>query len=318
MREDVLELVKSIKEPSTRTTNLYSWLALRGAAWMIDRGKVTSSEDSSSPGSSRRRSEKEQEKLLEREKREILRSIVRATRTRDRDEEGLARDLKTAEELMDEVEGALKRAGYRLRKVEVRLVSRGLVGASSGLGEIPFEVGLCFDPILNLPYIPGSSIKGAVRAAYERLKDDKEGGRGEDAKRLFGDTGEGAHAGLVGFTDAYPVRVDRVAANEPGYLLYPDVINPHYKDAENELDVRPVPVIHLTLAPGTVFRFYMFYTPEGRGPYRLRGDLAESPEQRLEALGSLDKAVLYALALGVGARTSVGYSRFEVVEYASV
>ncbi|MFN7106488.1 MAG: hypothetical protein ACK4M3_07920, partial [Pyrobaculum sp.] len=47
------------------------------------------------------------------------------------------------------------------------------------------------------------------------------------------------------------------------------------------------------------------------------GDLA-SANVTVDVLPLVDKAVLYAFARGVGAKTSVGYSRFRLVNYAAV
>ncbi|MEM2922354.1 MAG: type III-B CRISPR module RAMP protein Cmr6, partial [Candidatus Bathyarchaeia archaeon] len=176
------------------------------------------------------------------------------------------------------------------------------------------------DPTLNVPYIPGSTIKGAVRAGVFDLllkqkasKEDVE----RECKRLFGDN---ESASLIGFTDAYPVK-----KGEKGYLLYPDVMSPHYKsDTATELDVSPTPIIYLTIAPGTQFQFYLFYKRERGGGEKKRqlsvkdsqdSDLAETPVQDLSRLGILDRGLLYSFYRGVGAKTSVGYSRFEILSY---
>ncbi|MEM1943893.1 MAG: type III-B CRISPR module RAMP protein Cmr6 [Candidatus Caldarchaeum sp.] len=221
--------------------------------------------------------------------------------------------------LAEEMENALKACGYVVRRVKIKALSRGLVGASASYGKIPFEVGLSFDSFLNVPYIPGSTIKGAVRSGvYEILL--RSGRQEADADqicgRLFGDRGS---IGLIGFTDAYPVK-----AGVKEYLLYPDVMTPHYTDdTKNELEVRPNPVTFLTIAPSTTFQFYMFYR-KGRGERLLRvgtgldADLAENPVAEISSLGVVDMGLLYSFYRGVGAKTSVGYSRFEVVEYTKV
>ena len=200
--------------------------------------------------------------------------------------------------------------------VKVKLSSRGSFGASSDFGLIAFERGLSFDPLLNLPFIPSSSIKGAVRNGYFYLCRDKRGlseGEAEAACRLL--FGDDKCAGLVGFTDAYPVE-----AGEKGFVLYPDVMTPHYREGvKTEFDVEPTPIVYLTVAPGTVFQFYVFWKERdkrrvnmGKGPNR---DISPHPRPLIDELGLLDLAILYALGLGIGSKTSVGYSTFEVICY---
>lgn len=235
--------------------------------------------------------------------REELEKLVKAS------SQAFAASAKRVEGLLREVEDALLKLGYEVRKVKAKLSSRGLFGVGAPFGRAAFDVGLSFDPILNVPFIPGSTIKGAVRSAYAAL-----GGSKEDEERLFGSTSVGA--GLVEFTDAYPVEL-----SEEGYLLYPDVLTPHYRGAETELDAQPVPVVYLTVAPGTTFQFYVYFKLE-RGDRSVKleqgGDLAVQPEPDAAKLGLLDLAILYALGMGVGAKTSAGYSALKVVEYTPV
>jgi CRISPR-associated protein Cmr6 len=225
---------------------------------------------------------------------------------------------------VNEVKDALLNCNYSVKQVKVRALSRALIGVSETFGEIPFEVGLYFDPIMNVPYIPGSTIKGAVRAAtfdllYREMYlktnqvKDSEMFAEENCRRIFGGLmGKYQSAGLIGFTDAYPIDV-----GEHGLLLYPDVINPHYTDRTmTELDVTPTPIIYFTIAPGTKFHFFMFYRRR-RGERELCDeDLLESPT--VDRLGTVDRGLLYAFFRGVGAKTALGYSRFEILEYEEV
>lgn len=227
--------------------------------------------------------------------------------------------IEAVKRQLSEVESALKACGYEVKSVKIRAESNVIVGAAAVFGKIPFEVGLSFDGFLNVPYIPGSTIKGAVRSGvYEILLRNgrQEADADQICSRLFGDRGS---VGLIGFTDAYPVE-----AGVKGYLLYPDVMTPHYTDdTKNELEVRPNPVAFLTIAPGTTLQFYMFYWRK-RGERMLRvgmgddADLAENPAPEISTLGAVDTGLLYAFYRGVGAKTAVGYSRFEVVEYMKV
>jgi CRISPR-associated protein Cmr6 len=225
--------------------------------------------------------------------------------------------------ILENVLQALLRCGYEVRCVKIKAVSSAIIGGSETFGKIAFEVGLYFDPTLNIPYIPGSTIKGVIRAGvFDLLLEQKasEVYAEMECKKLFGDS---ESAGLVGFTDAYPIE-----KGEKGYLLYPDVMSPHYKsDTATELDVSPTPIIYLTTAPGTKFQFYLFYKRErGSGEKKRQltvrnsqgSDLAETPIQDPDRLGIVDCGLLYSFYRGVGAKTSVGYSRFEVLSYERV
>ncbi|MEM3404142.1 MAG: type III-B CRISPR module RAMP protein Cmr6 [Nitrososphaeria archaeon] len=192
---------------------------------------------------------------------------------------------------LDETKAAYSSLGFPILDLEARLTYRAVVGASSTFGQTAFEVGLSFDPLLNVPYIPGSSIKGAVKAASRLGKvipDDKM------LRELFGN-------GLVGrldFSDAYPVE-----GGVKGYILIPDVLTPHYskggEDVLEEDKIMPTPIPFLSIAPTTRFRF-------------LIADRAQKLDQPF--LETLLKAVAVAFSLGVGAKTALGYGAFELVK----
>ena len=242
--------------------------------------------------------------------------------------------LQHVRERLDQVKEALLRSGYRVKLCRVQTESRAVVGTASAFGKVLFEVGLSFDPILNVPYIPASTLKGAFRHALEELA-----GPGEAVRVFGGEAKRGQQtireAGLVGVTDAYPVSPDR-------RLLDPDVLTPHYsrggEAVEMEIDVEPVPVVFAAIAPGVEFEFYIYYnkalwrllggrslTSSGqlsRGADIHEGDLASAlgavSGSAAELLPLVDYAVIYALTRGIGAKTSVGYTRFKLLEYKAV
>ncbi len=269
--------------------------------------------------------------------------------------------INRAREIINEWSLALIANGYRVKVCEVEAVSRVIVGASEDFGRVPFEVGLFFDPIFNVPFIPGSSLKGALRYAFVDLVERKYGRK--DAEKLANEVfGSKNVAGLVGVSDAYPVSL-----GISGRLFEPDVVTPHYSFAATELDVKPNPVPFLTIAPGVRFRFLIFFNKEIYGyehelrarVYQKKGgrevaklgtvdseklgslmagegvkkvlsyavhfdakDLGEAMEKRrlrsVDAVPWIDRAILYAFARGVGAKTSLGYSRFKLVMYKAV
>ena len=256
--------------------------------------------------------------------------------------------------MIDEWSRALVANGYHVKVCEVEAVSRVIVGVSEVFGQVPFEVGLFFDPVLNVPYIPGSSLKGALRHALEDLVRVKHVGNAEElVSTVFGSE---KVAGLVGVSDAYPVSL-----GVNGRLFEPDVVTPHYPSAMTELDVKPNPVPFLTIAPGVRFRFLVFFNKEiysyehdrrAEKDRRRRiaklgivsseelrstrteeniedilryavhyddKDLGEAIKEKglksVNAVPWVDIAVLYAFARGVGAKTSLGYSRFKLIQY---
>ncbi|MBO3810272.1 MAG: hypothetical protein FGF50_11870, partial [Candidatus Brockarchaeota archaeon] len=149
-------------------------------------------------------------------KTDILEHLVKASK------ESAQSCCERAMGLLKAMSEAYRKAGYRLLNaktgvVEVKLASRGLFGGSQIFGSLLFEVGLEFDSYLNLPIIPASAIKGAISSSWDAL------GLGEDGRReIFGEPGK---MGMCIFSDAYPVK-----ANSEGFILYPDVMTPHYKD----------------------------------------------------------------------------------------
>lgn len=263
---------------------------------------------------------------------------------------------------LKEVKEALLANGYSIKLCRIRSLGRVIIGASEAFGKVPFEVGLFFDPVLNVPFIPGSSLKGAFRHALEELiYRDRASKNNKNAREIASEVasivfGSDEFVGLVGVTDAYPVKL-----GIKDLLFEPDVVTPHYPGASTELNVRPNPVPFLTIARNVEFEFYIYFNKriyEEKHEHGKRhrrnyaklgvvselgkaqtkqaghmssvkdyidnmihdGDLAEEFKKHgVQNLASLlpwvDRAVLYAFAKGVGAKTSVGYSRFAVIEY---
>lgn len=190
----------------------------------------------------------------------------------------------------DQIKQAYSSLRFPVLDLEARLTYKGLVGASSSFGQPAFKVGLSFDPLLNVPYIPGPSIKGAVKAAsiLKKVLPDK----------LLGEIFGNGSIGRLDFSDAYPVE-----RGAKGYILIPDVLTPHYskrgEDVLKEDQVVPTPIPFLSIAPTTKFRFLIV-------------DRAQKADQPF--LETLLKAVAVAFSLGVGAKTALGYGAFELVK----
>lgn len=235
--------------------------------------------------------------------------------------------LKKANSLLGELLNALKLTGSKTVTVDAKLVQRGLFGSSEYFGSAVLEVGMSWDPVLDLPVIPGSSVKGAVRSFCVEYVKKFKGLRREESESLcsalFGTSGGSGRAGVVSFLDALPVE-----AGEGGGLIRPDIINPHYNLSTNrslrtELDVTPVPVLHLAVSEGTVFRF-IIHVPRRAAALsgtravseisKLARHLGISPKDDTSLTASLTAAFLLAGALrsGLGARTLKGYGTFEL------
>ncbi len=143
---------------------------------------------------------------------------------------------------------------------------------------LPLEIGLAIHPLLNVPYIPGSSLKGLLSHFIDKAC-------GLDAVELFGDA---EHKGMLVVFDAYPVKWDKV--------IEPDVITPHYREVEGEIsevEASPTPLVYPTVPPGVEFAFIV------------------ATDADVECTVELQQRIANALARGVGARTSLGYGRFK-------
>jgi CRISPR-associated protein Cmr6 len=292
--------------------NMFSLVITYGSYLLILKGKQKTAEFKTGKNETGEKDEKNEEDYEE-SKRKFMEFMVKnGSNYFKQKKEEIKQYLN---ELKMNLQNYLGNRGY-IRGIEMRLTYRGSFGVSSIFGQIPFEVGLYIHPYFNVPYIPASSIKGAIRNAYySLLVQENENMDEEEIKKecdyVFGDSN---FAGLVGFTDALPIQ-----EGENGYILYPDIINPHYKDAVDEMSVQPTPIIFLTVAPGTTFKFFMYVIKErvnGKEKRRIESKhLINKPLPDLNKLGLLDKALLYGLAIGIGAKTALGYSQFMVIKY---
>ncbi len=176
----------------------------------------------------------------------------------------------------------------------------------TGVGEShPHEVSMVFDHNLGIPYIPASGVKGIVRFAHTLSIIDEAVARDPEVEKTgkFNDEeewtliplmfGKQDRCGKVVFLDAYPEKVPD---------LHIEIMNPHYAPYYSEgvppADYHnPTPIKFLTVTQGTVFIFRAIAFKESEIDMKVR-----------EALrGALTRE-------GVGAKTAVGYGRFEIDE----
>lgn len=163
----------------------------------------------------------------------------------------------------------------------------------------PLETGFLFDRRTGCPYLPGSSVKGLLRAAARLVqKGELEGSKDfwdEHLDRIFGpeiEPGALPRTGEAIFYDAFPTAWPS---------LQVDILTPHYKDYyEDTKNVvppadwhNPVPVAFLTVASNVRFRFYIV---TGK---------SEAAKNDFMELACLLKTALDWL--GIGAKKSAGY-----------
>jgi len=157
--------------------------------------------------------------------------------------------------------------------------------ASEVFGKQIFEVGLSWDPLLNLPYIPGSSLKGAFRSylEYENLKYDQFLGSGPESS-----SPEPESSSII-FLNSYPVRSE-------SNLLVPEVTTPIYgADKVREVEAMPKPVIYPVINKGVTFRIIIGVKGKGKAIENLLEDFMRESLKR-----------------GIGAKTLLGYGFMEL------
>ncbi|MBA2558131.1 MAG: type III-B CRISPR module RAMP protein Cmr6 [Chloroflexi bacterium] len=163
----------------------------------------------------------------------------------------------------------------------------------TGLGRShPVENGFAWHPTLGTPYLPGSGLKGVLKSWLEWSRE------GEAYDRRDEILGAPETVGSVAFLDLLPVGPPHLVA---------DIMTPHYadyyQDGKTPGDwMSPVPIPFLAVEAGQSWQCVVLAGRRDGG--------------QGESLAKLAAAALAeALAwLGAGAKTAVGYGRFEVDE----
>jgi CRISPR-associated protein Cmr6 len=193
--------------------------------------------------------------------------------------------IREAEKTVDESMKALEELGY-VKVMDSNFVT--LTPLAIGLRNPymePLEVSISWDPYINLPYIPATSLKGAV-ASLAWMNNSK----------LYDLLSKKDEASPIIFLDAYPVEILNKG------LLALDIINPHYREVEgriSEPESRPTPLRFLVVSRGVAFRIIVYVARRWLTPHR---------PLDLEGLRSL---IMDTLSRGIGAKTSIGYGRFK-------
>ena len=225
---------------------------------------------------------------------------------------------------------SLSGLGFSVAELFFRLDSQGLVGSGSGVFKPIFEVGLTVDPVLGVPYYPGSGIKGAVRSLTSELY-------GEDnvEKILFGHSaGEEGSVGHVFFSDMYPVGCSRDKCSVFRGL----VVNPHYyrggEPVEDELQVKTNRVVHIGISEGLVIGLVIGTRPiSDKNTRKKLAEMLQNPRfgddndmevpgiiKKLASSDDLDLTTIISLltmetlSKGIAARSNKGYNVFTPVE----
>lgn len=206
--------------------------------------------------------------------------------------------------------------------VEMQTDGRLIVGL--GLPH-PTDTGFLFERLTGCPYLPGSSVKGLLRATARLVAKkeldldagavqktaglDEAGARAavatardhwqEHHDRIFGpdrQSGRAAAQGEMVFFDAFP-------SSRP--YLHTDIMTPHHQEyyakrGEAGDWESPVPIPFLAVAPGQRFLF----------AFRSLHSAAEQAKNDMLQTRALLPAALDWL--GIGAKKSSGYGRFRV------
>lgn len=169
----------------------------------------------------------------------------------------------------------------------------------TGLGkEHPLESGMAFQKPYGVPYVAGSGVKGALRAACTRLHGDAVAGA------IFGvapepKKGIDGHKGVVNTWDLFPLMPEK------GGLFRADLNNPHFPDYYQKQSPptewqNPVPSYFLTLQAGLKWRLYAVLADHANE--------ADHPDWREIVTACVREVGEWA---GLGGKKSWGYGLFQ-------
>ncbi|WP_291765807.1 type III-B CRISPR module RAMP protein Cmr6, partial [Caldivirga sp. UBA161] len=211
---------------------------------------------------------------------------------------------------IDTVAKALEGLGYvTLINTNVVLLTRLAIGFNNPYTE-PLEPAISWDPYWNLPYIPASSLKGAMRSVAHNNK--------SQCLNAFGAQDESSSIIIL---DAYPVYCPQGKS-----LLTLDILNPHYRETEgevSEVQSRPTPLPFLTISRGVGLKVVVMVA-RSRIRERLKGKCSDKDISNYvyakanckEACTGEEfrKIIIEALQSGIGAKTALGYGIFNIQE----
>ncbi|MGC8597815.1 MAG: type III-B CRISPR module RAMP protein Cmr6 [Thermocladium sp.] len=203
---------------------------------------------------------------------------------------------------------ALEALGYAVAfKGVMMLLTRLSIGLSNPYME-PLEPAIAWDPYWNLPYIPASSLKGAMRFIAES--------KGNPCKMAFGNLNESSSIIVL---DAYPTYCLR------GSLISLDIINPHYRETEgriSEVQSKPSPLPFITVSRGVGFKIAILVARNRLKERTMACNdhdtnnyiyirTTQSNCEKACTEDELRNIIAAALENGIGAKTSLGYGIFD-------
>ncbi|WP_261310132.1 type III-B CRISPR module RAMP protein Cmr6 [Saccharolobus shibatae] len=233
--------------------------------------------------------------------------------------------MEIANRSLDEGVNALRSTGYCVLDVTAITSKKFYVGISEiSPFYLFFETGLVWNYALNLPYIPGSVIKGVLRSYMIDLCNKKEECIsyvyeifGISEKDVYKDenvevyvTGSDTSSSLLVALDSYPIKGER--------LLTGDIITPHYfkggRVVKNEYEASPVPSLRVAINEEVTFRFVIGIHQDALPLFQKWASYLGYESGGFSFLLPL----LYAFKQGIGARTSRGYGEFELENFSLV
>lgn len=191
----------------------------------------------------------------------------------------------------------------------------------TGLGrKHPVENGFLWHHTLGVPYLPGSSVKGMVRAWIEQWADEKDKKEKEGIDRIFGpkQPTEQPQVGEVVFLDAIPLDTVRLKA---------DIMTPHYGEYYQNKErpkapgdwISPVPIPFLAVKEAI---FHFAIVPRRQPCLEAPGESEKSSDlpvgksregnHRADCEIVIDWLKEALEWIGAGAKTAVGYGRMSV------
>lgn len=179
------------------------------------------------------------------------------------------------------------------------LVGTGLPHSFGGKGEA--ELGLTLDYVTGMPYIPSSSVKGALRSAFVHKDYIKELLKSADIDvadfetSIFGSSHSDKSEAKVQGSDIF---FDAIITST-GKILDTDNITSHRHNKDLLELAAPNPITMIRIRPDVRFKFQFQLTDYEKAEIKI------TAEQKL----GLFKQIL--IDLGIGAKTNVGYGTME-------
>lgn len=186
-------------------------------------------------------------------------------------------------------------------------IGSGYTHGMGAVGEI--KIGFYFDHTTGLPCLPGSSIKGVIRNAFENYEDYVASiieelievhPTDQEMTQLLWEIFEGRPSKnekrtVSSYQQDTFLEAMLIAGDEQGKIMGNDFITPHKNPLKN-----PIPIQFIKILPNVAFEF----------AFQLRDSKV------LPALTAEKKCILFKqilLDLGVGAKTNVGYGQFDEI-----